>query len=195
MSSAPERREQFERVAAEVYEPLQRYLGRRAHAADAEDALADTLLAVWRRLDDMPDDPLPWCYGAARRCLANQRRGETRRLRLVQHAESQVDASAGLALDPQRATESSDPALVAALDVLTESEAEIVRLWAWEQLEPREIAVALDMTANAVSVALARAKRKLAQHLDRQDRLPAGHIPRTTSGAADADDREEASDD
>ena len=55
--------------------------------------------------------------------------------------------------------------------VLSESEAEIVRMWAWEQLEPREIAIALDMTANAVSVALTRAKRKLAQHLDRQDRL------------------------
>ena len=51
--------------AAEVYEPLQRYLRRRAHADDAADALADTLLVVWRRLDDVPDDPLPWCYGAA----------------------------------------------------------------------------------------------------------------------------------
>jgi RNA polymerase sigma-70 factor (ECF subfamily) len=195
VSSAPERRERFERVAAEVYEPLQRYLRRRAHADDAADALADTLLVVWRRLDDVPDDPLPWCYGAARRCLANQRRGDTRRLRLVQHAGAHVDSSAELSLDPQYAAEISDPALVAALAVLSESEAEIVRMWAWEQLEPREIAVALDMTANAVSVALTRAKRKLAQHLDRQDRLLTGHIPRTTGDGADADDREEASDD
>jgi RNA polymerase sigma-70 factor (ECF subfamily) len=59
VSSAPERRERFERVAGEVSEPLQRYLRRRAPAADAADALADTLLVVWRRLDDVPDDPLP----------------------------------------------------------------------------------------------------------------------------------------
>ena len=189
MSSAPERRERFERVAAEVYEPLQRYLRRRAHADDAADALADTLLVVWRRLDEVPDDPLPWSYGAARRCLANQRRGDARRLRLVQHAGAYIDVSAGPLLDPQHATETSDPALVAALEVLTDSEAEIVRLWAWEQLEPREIAIALEMTSNAVSVALTRAKRKLAQHLDRQDRPLNGHIQ-----DAGTDDREEASD-
>ena len=103
MSSAPERRERFARVAATVYEPLQRYLRRRAQAADAADALADTLLTVWRRLDDVPADPLPWCYGVARRCLANQRRGDSRRLRLVEHAGAHVDASSALALDPQQA--------------------------------------------------------------------------------------------
>jgi RNA polymerase sigma-70 factor (ECF subfamily) len=195
VSSAPERRERFERVAAAVYEPLQRYLRRRAPTDDAADALADTLLVLWRRLDDVPDDALPWCYGAARRCLANQRRGDTRRLRLVQHAGAQVDSSAELLLDPQYATETSDPPLVAALAVLSESEAEIVRMWAWEQLEPREIAIALDMTANAASVALTRAKRKLAQHLGRQDQPLTGHIPRTASGGPDAGDREEASDD
>jgi RNA polymerase sigma-70 factor (ECF subfamily) len=188
VSNAPERRDRFEHVAAAVYEPLQRYLRRRAQTADAADALADTLLIVWRRLDDVPDDPLPWCYGVARRCLANQRRGETRRLRLVEHAGVHADASAGLALDPQQATDASDPALLAALDVLTESEAEVIRLWAWEQLEPREIAVTMELTANAVSVALARAKRKLGEQLDRQDRLLAGHI----QGASE--DREEASD-
>jgi RNA polymerase sigma-70 factor, ECF subfamily len=186
VSSAPERRRRFERVAADVYEPLQRYLRRRAQPDDAADALADTLLVVWRRLDDVPDDPLPWCYGAARRCLANQRRGDARRLRLVQHAAAHLDTAAGLALDPQRASDKPDAALVAALDVLSDSEAEIVRLWAWEQLEPREIAIALDLTANAVSVALTRAKRKLAQQLERQDRLFAGQIQ-----GADADDREE----
>ena len=189
MSNAPERRERFERVAATVYEPLQRYLRRRVQAADAADALADTLLAVWRRLDEVPDNPLPWSYGVARRCLANQRRGDSRRLRLVEHAGTHADASTGPALDPQQTTEASDPELIAAFDVLTESEAEIVRLWAWEQLEPREIATSMDMTANAVSVALSRAKRKLAQRLDRQDRLPAGHIQSAT------DDRKEASDD
>ena len=72
---------------------------------------------------------------------------------------------------------------------MTDSEAEVVRLWAWEQLEPREIAISMDMTANAVSVALTRAKRKLAQQLDRQNRPPAGHIQSAS------DDRKEASDD
>ena len=184
MSADLARRELFERVAADVYEPLQRYLRRRARADDAADALADTLLVVWRRLDDVPDDPLPWCYGVARRCLANQRRSDTRRLRLVQRAGSHHNGDQGRALDPQHAVESGDPALAAAIELLSDAEAEIVRLWAWEQLVPREIAVVVDMTSNAVSVALTRAKRKLAEHLARQDRADAGH-----SQGAGTDDR------
>jgi RNA polymerase sigma-70 factor (ECF subfamily) len=184
VSGDPARRELFERVAADVYQPLQRYLRRRARADDAADALADTLLVVWRRLDEVPDDPLPWCYGVARRCLANQRRSDTRRMRLVHRAAAQHNGDNGRVIDPQHAIESADPALAAAIDLLTDAEAEIVRLWAWEQLEPREIALVLDMTSNAVSVALTRAKRKLAEHLTRQDRTDAGHIR-----GAGADDR------
>ncbi len=171
----------FETVAAAVYEPLQRYLGRRAAPADAADVLSDTLTTVWRRLASVPtDDPLPWCYGVARRCLANHRRGDRRRERLQGRLRIVGAAEQSSPLDPQDAVEQSDPALAAAIEHLSESERDIVRLWAWERLEPREIAVALDLTPNAVSVALSRAKRKLADELggrherDRQDPGGAG---------------------
>lgn len=164
----------FEAVAAVVYEPLQRYLARRARPDDAADALAETLLVVWRRLDDVPAEPLPWCYGVARRTLANQRRGDARRLRLVERSASQPVADG--AGDPQSMVEQHDPELERAIDALTGSEREIVHLWAWEHLEPREIAEVLELTPNAVSVALTRAKRKLADRLDRQDPGGAGHL-------------------
>lgn len=202
MSTDLARRERFERVASEVHEPLQRFLRRRASADDAADVLADTLLVAWRRLDELPDEPLPWCYGVARRCLANHRRAGQRRLRLVQRAMSRSGRERGT--DPQEAIEASDPELSAALEALSVSEAEIVRLWAWEQLEPREIAIVLGMTANAVSVALARSKRKLAarldhqdpqfrqdleDHQDRQDRPPAGHIQGACTDDREGDER------
>lgn len=172
MSSDTERRRRFETVAAETYEPLQRYLRRRAQPADAADVFGDTLLAVWRRIDDVPhDDPLPWCYGVARRCLANHRRGTERHLRLAERV-GRLDPPT-FAVDPP--SEAIDPALEGAIESLTESEQEIVRLWAWERLEPRQIADALGMTSNAISVALARAKRKLREQLgDRQDPSGAG---------------------
>jgi RNA polymerase sigma-70 factor (ECF subfamily) len=177
--AALERRSRFESLAADVFDPLQRYLRRRARPADAADVLGDTLLVVWRRLDDVPtDDPLPWCYGVARRCLANHRRGADRQLRLVDRVRTR--ASGLVAPDPQDSVERRDPDLEAAIDSLSEAEAEIVRLWAWEQLEPREIATVLDTTANAVSVALSRAKRKLADRLDRQDHHRAGQEPDDT---------------
>jgi RNA polymerase sigma-70 factor (ECF subfamily) len=165
-------------VAGDVYEPLQRYLRRRASAADAADVLSESLLTVWRRLDDVPtDDPLPWCYGVARRCLANHRRGDDRRRRLDERIVAhRLPEHSG---DPQARIERLDPELDGALRQLTLAEQEIVRLWAWEQLEPREIAVVLGQTPNAVSVALTRARRKLAaqltdSHTPRQDPLAAG---------------------
>jgi RNA polymerase sigma-70 factor (ECF subfamily) len=168
-----------------VYEPLQRYLRRRARPDDAADVLADTLLVVWRRLDEVPHEPLPWCYGVARRTLANHRRGDARRLRLVERTVAEPIPPTND--DPQLAVDHADPDLDAAIASLSDAEREIVRLWAWERLEPREIADVLDTTPNAVSVALSRAKRKLAERLEpgRQDRPDAGHLH--GEGAADAE--------
>ena len=55
-AAASLRRARFEALAAEVYEPLQRYVRRRIDAAAADDVVSDTLLVCWRRLDDVPDD-------------------------------------------------------------------------------------------------------------------------------------------
>lgn len=182
MRTDPARARRFEAVAAAVHEPLQRYLRRRASAEDAGDVLAESLLTVWRRLDDVPvDDPLPWCYGVARRSLANHRRADGRRRRLTERVITHRLPGDELAHgDPQQRIERIDPALDAAIRTLTLAEQEIIRLWAWEQLEPREIAIVLDQTPNAVSVALSRARRKLAQQLTsstlRQDRAGAGQV-------------------
>ena len=73
--SEADRETRFARLAHEVGEPLRRYVVRRVPAAAVDDVLADTFLALWRRLDDVPeDDPLPWAYAVARGCLANARR-------------------------------------------------------------------------------------------------------------------------
>jgi DNA-directed RNA polymerase specialized sigma24 family protein len=83
--------------------------------------------------------------------------------------------------DPQQRIERLDPTLDAAIRSLTLAEQEIIHLWAWEHLEPREIAIVLDQTPNAVSVALSRSRRKLADRLTvtqmpRQDPAGAGQV-------------------
>ena len=44
---------------------------------------------------------------------------------------------------------------------LPEADAEVLRLWAWEELAPREIGVALGISPNAASIRLHRAKSRL----------------------------------
>jgi RNA polymerase sigma-70 factor (ECF subfamily) len=157
----------FTAVATDVWEPLQRYLRRRAGANDVDDIAAETLTVVWRRLDDIPlGAELPWCYSIARRCLANHRRSTARRSRLVERITGRGEATANGADDPASAVDDTDPDLGVALAKLSSDDRELLTLWAWEQLSVTEIAVALGTTANTVSVRLRRARQRLAGHLD-----------------------------
>ena len=163
-----ERRRTFTTIVDEVYQPLQRYLRRRVSIDDADELLDDVLLTLWRRLPDVPEGAaLPWCYGVARRTLANHRRAGRRHLNLVARLAAQP---------PLDETGAGDyPELADALSRLPEADREVLRLWAWEQLEPREMAVVLNSTPNAASLRLSRAKKKLAAQIERQDPVDAGH--------------------
>jgi RNA polymerase sigma-70 factor (ECF subfamily) len=164
-----DRQKQFLRLAALVDEPLRRYALRRVAPTDVDDIVAETLLVLWRRLEDVPAGAeLPWCYNVARNCVANLQRSAARRERLVLR----------LASEPSVPTDGPAPAdeldVDAALASLPVKDREVVLLWAWEGLAPREIAVALGTSANAVSLRLSRAKRRLKTHLAR-------HAPRQDS--------------
>jgi RNA polymerase sigma-70 factor (ECF subfamily) len=169
------RRARFEAMYSQHYGAVWAYARRRvASAADADDVAAQTWVSVWLRLDDVPDgNELAWCYGTARRCVANHRRGEGRRLRL-QHVVAHERR------DEARRDSSPDPRtdqLRAALELLHDDDRELLRLVAWEQLTHAEISVALGVTSNTVSVRLHRAKRRLARAL--QDLDSAGHMSGT----------------
>ncbi|GEP36449.1 DNA-directed RNA polymerase sigma-70 factor [Nocardioides psychrotolerans] len=170
-TSAAERRARFEALAPELVESLRRFLARRTDTATADDVLAETLLVCWRRLDEVPDAALPWAYGVARLCLANAQRGARRQERLAARV-AVVDPPAQSVPGP--GADDGDPRLDEALAGLTGAEAELVRLWAWEQLTPTEIAAVLDVTPNAVSIRLHRARARLRDGLRKIDGL-AGH--------------------
>jgi RNA polymerase sigma-70 factor, ECF subfamily len=156
----------FTAVAADVWDPLQRYLLRRTNADDVDDVAAETLAIMWRRLDDIPTGAeLPWCYSIARRCLANHRRSTVRRRSLLERLGGRGERTTNDGDDPASIVDDADPALHAALSLLSTDDREILALWAWEQLSVSEIAVALGASANTVSVRLRRARQRLAGHL------------------------------
>ncbi len=157
-------RERFEALAAEVVEPVRRFLARRTDPDTAEDVLAETLLVCWRRLDEVPEPALPWVYGVARYCLANVDRGDRRQRRLA--------ARIAVVDPPQEELREPNPPdlrVTAALEAMRPEEAELLRLWAWEQLGPGEIAEVLGVTANAVSIRLHRARGKFVEELGKID--------------------------
>jgi len=156
---ATSREDRFTDLAQVVADPMRHYLVRRTDPEMAQDVLADAFLVVWRRLDDVPaDDPVPWCIGVARGCLANARRAVRRQQRLVQR----------LGRQPREPSEPvpDDADLHEALDRLSVQDRELVRLWAWERLAPQEIAVVLGVTPNAARIRLHRARTKLLDLLE-----------------------------
>ncbi|WP_250034851.1 RNA polymerase sigma factor [Paractinoplanes maris] len=165
-----DRRQRFEAVAPTVIDAVRRFLARRTDPATADDVLQETLLVCWRRFDDAATgEVLPWAYGVARLCLANAERSRRRQGRLLARIRQ---------LDPPRSVSPApglpDDDLAAALASLRADDAELLRLWAWEELALSQIAVVLGISANAVSIRLHRAKRRLRDEL-RKGEASAGH--------------------
>jgi RNA polymerase sigma-70 factor (ECF subfamily) len=142
------------------------YARRRLDSAeDAEDVVVEVFATAWRRRADVPDDALPWLYATAAHVIAHVLRSDARRTRLgaklatvrpirtdqgqVDPAEAIVEASAARGV------------VAAALDDLSESDAELLRLWAWEQLEPTEIAAVLGCSPGTARTRMHRAKARL----------------------------------
>jgi RNA polymerase sigma-70 factor (ECF subfamily) len=147
------------------------YALRRVDRATADEVAAETFVVAWRRLEDVPSEPLPWLFGVARRLVANQTRGESRRAALTMRLASETSASA--ALTTRLATETSASAgpvgterTLEALEELGAGDREVLLLVAWEGLTQRQAAQALGCSHAAVRVRLHRARRRLRGILD-----------------------------
>jgi RNA polymerase sigma-70 factor (ECF subfamily) len=131
-------------------------LRRTSSPADAEDAVAETFTIAWRKIEQVPDDALPWLLAAARRVIANQRRGGQRRAWLSWKLRRQ-STTEPISLPDSEATDG--PALTA-LARLRPGDQELLRLVAWDDLDQRAIGQMLGISPNAVAIRLHRARRR-----------------------------------
>jgi RNA polymerase sigma factor (sigma-70 family) len=169
----------FEACFREHYAEVLAYCTRRAvPRSAAEDLAAETFAVAWRRIDDLPDEPLPWLYGVARRAIANRRRSEIRHARLITRLAHEPRAAPPSAIERLSGSER----LASALASLTELDREAILLAAWEGLDGRGAAEAMGCSRAAYAVRLHRARRKLAKHLHRP-----GHEPRNQAFRAPPD--------
>jgi RNA polymerase sigma-70 factor (ECF subfamily) len=172
---AAERRERFEAVYRELYEPICGYALRRVREPeDAAEAIAETFATLWRRFDTCPPgaELRPWLFGVARRVIANQRRGTSRRSALSERLTKNVDETRFEAIDSPE----DSSALARAFSSLSDSDRELLSLVAWEGLTREELAVALGTSRAVVRLRLHRASKRLRAALSpTQARFTGGH--------------------
>lgn len=157
-----DRRTRFASLYSEHAAAVARYVQRRSDAQTAADAVSEVFLVVWRRLDDLPEDALPWLLACARRVLWHQQRSERRRSRLLQRLAT---------VTPQLAVavELPDSRLADPLATLSEKDREAILLTAWEGLTAEQAALVLGCSAQAFRVRAHRARRRLRDALGEHD--------------------------
>ncbi|HSK90422.1 MAG TPA: RNA polymerase sigma factor [Euzebyales bacterium] len=171
----------FRELFATTYEDLLRFVERRVHPLAAEDVVADVFLVAWRRLDDVPvvpDEARAWLFGVAQRTMANQRRGDARRLSLhvrVGQAHAQVK-------DDHSADVEARVDLARAWSKLSQPDQEALTLVGLDGLTGRQAASVLGISATAFSLRLLRARRRLPAHMSHAPGSPAVQVRLTPAG-------------
>jgi RNA polymerase sigma factor (sigma-70 family) len=162
----------YERHAQAVF----RYLARRAGPAAADDLLSEVFIAALsassRVVAHDSGSALPWLYGIALNVLRRHFRqhqpagGVTRDLGMDWDAvDDRLDALA------ERGR------LRAALQVLSDSDRELLLLWAWENLTNAEAAAVLGISEGAARSRLHRARKRALKALQG----PRGSVPGSQS--------------
>jgi RNA polymerase sigma-70 factor (ECF subfamily) len=134
------------------------YLLHRTDRETAQDVLQEVFVTAFRRAADVPEPPIGWLLGAARRQLANTSRGNHRRDRLAAHVAA--NGSGPIAEESLAAGAVTD-----ALAQLSSGDREVLTLSAWYELSADEAAQALGCSRSAYAVRLHRARHRLADRM------------------------------
>lgn len=134
------------------------YLLHRTDRETAQDVLQEVFVTAFRKATQLPDPPIGWLLGTARRLLANAERGTRRRDRLALRIVDSIPKSSG-------GDDMAGDVVAAALAQLSTADREVLTLSAWYELSADEAAQALGCSRSAYTVRLHRARHRLADRL------------------------------
>ncbi len=138
------------------------YVRYRIGNAAAEEIVADTYVAAWRRLDRLTDPLLSWLLGTARKLVGNELRRQRRSGELRRRLAAERKPPLG---EPP-----VDDQLRIAIDSLRPHDQDVLIMTYWYDLEPGQAAAALGCSPVAYRVRLHRARERLRAVLERRDR-------------------------
>ncbi len=127
--------------------------------------MAETFLVAWRRLDQVPAEPLPWLLGVARRVIATRQRGNRRLANLRDVLRMNTDRVQLDSLPDDRGD------LAAAFNALSPPDQEVLMLIGWDGLTVAQAAEVLGCNPESLSLRLHRARRRLEARIDSEARF------------------------
>ncbi len=130
------------------------------------DGGARLLVVALQRADKVPrgDETLPWLFGVARNVVRHAERSNRRRMRLTTKAMREPTGTVQ-SPETQVIRRSEDEALAAGIGRLSQSDQEVVRLRAWEDLNAPAIAEVLGCSVSAAEKRVTRAFKRLEKTL------------------------------
>jgi RNA polymerase sigma-70 factor (ECF subfamily) len=173
MADPESRRARFEGLFRDHHAAVRAHARRRVPPEAVDDVVSETFLVAWRRLDEVPEPPLPWLLTVARNVVGTEWRGAARRKRLWLKAQSELVEGYDTG-DPEMA----GGRVLAALARLKEGDREALTLVAWDGLTPAQAAVVLGEPSDRFRQRLLRAGRRLRDQLDDELRGEGPACPR-----------------
>lgn len=155
------------------------YLQHRTDPQTAQDVLQEVFVTAFRKAPDVPEPPLAWLFGTARRLLANRYRGFRRQDQLI----GRLLEDASDETDPD--TADLKHAFAQTLATLSAGDREVLTLTGWYDLTATEAAAVLGCSPATYAVRLHRARKRLAAALDEggyRGTSPAGQLAEALRG-------------
>ncbi|MGW6376185.1 RNA polymerase sigma factor [Rhodococcus sp. NPDC055112] len=169
----------FTEMYTRLYVRVRSYAGRRAPESVAQEATDETFLIAWKKLCQLPHDPLPWLLVTARNVLSEHQRRDGRQDALVARMLPRMSAS-----EPGADHEALERlAVFGAIDSLSERDREALMLTVWDGLTHAQSADVMGCSITAFAVRHHRARRRLEAALIAQE---AGHVVSTVRIGKDA---------
>jgi RNA polymerase sigma-70 factor (ECF subfamily) len=173
----------FEELYDAHYSAVVVYVQRRVRHDRVDDVVAETFLTAWRSIESVPHGEAArwWLYRVAYRSVGHLWRGRTRRERLHARIAALPDAPPP---PPELGIEHADElqCVLEAAAHLNKRDEEVLRLASWEHLTREQIAEVLDLTPNAVSQRLHRARANLTKEFHRLERGRHDRTPASKQG-------------